>query len=260
LFTDPRSIAIDNNGYIYVGDWETGRVQRFDPNGKYLSYWTVPASTGNGPDCLTADRAGNVYACENNALLKYNGASGELLGRYYSPGFGNIDSAAALLNGDVVACKCFGSDDSILKFDSTGSLVAHYDKAISSHEDKSISFIKIAADGLGNVFALDQFNYVVLSFGNEGQFLSRFGSEGHGADQFDLPGAIAVDGQSNIYVSDRGTIKVFDKNWHYLRAIYMPGGVYSIKAMAFDSKDTLYAIGYDKKVYKISVGSGQKSP
>jgi sugar lactone lactonase YvrE len=257
VFTDPKHIAVDGSDYIYVSDSKTGRIQRFDPTGKYVSYWDVTLVNGIGPQCLAADRTGNVYVCEGSSLIKYNGSSGEQVSRYNGDVFSPLMSASTMLNGGVVACACFGSDDVILKFDAGGNLIDKYTKAISSHEDKPIGFPNLAVDGLGNIFVIDSFNYVVLSYNANGEFQSRFGSEGHGTDQFDLPNAIAVDAQSNVYISDRGVIKVFDKNWHYLRSFGMPSGVYSIWSMTFNTKGFLYVIGYDKKVYKVNVGTGQ---
>ena len=43
-FTDARSVAVSANGNILVGDYQDGRVQTFDPSGKYLSGFSV----GNG--------------------------------------------------------------------------------------------------------------------------------------------------------------------------------------------------------------------
>ena len=37
----PRSLACDTNGNVYVVDM-TGRVQKFSPEGKYLSHWQMP--------------------------------------------------------------------------------------------------------------------------------------------------------------------------------------------------------------------------
>jgi DNA-binding beta-propeller fold protein YncE len=38
-FRLPHSIQVDENGIIYVADRENGRVQKFDPKGKFLGEW-----------------------------------------------------------------------------------------------------------------------------------------------------------------------------------------------------------------------------
>ena len=60
MFTDARSIAVDGAGRIYVGEYTGGRIQVFDPAGKFLSQWTV----GDRKTLLrglAADRKGTVY-------------------------------------------------------------------------------------------------------------------------------------------------------------------------------------------------------
>jgi hypothetical protein len=39
LFTDARSVGIDESGRIYVGEYEGGRVKVFDARGKFLTQW-----------------------------------------------------------------------------------------------------------------------------------------------------------------------------------------------------------------------------
>ena len=66
--------------------------------------------------------------------------------------------------------------------------------------------IRVAADGLGNVYALGQFNDAVFKFSPDGRFLTKFGGDGDEAGQFRAPGAIAVDNQGRVYVADfKGT-------------------------------------------------------
>src|SRR5579859_3131640 len=62
-FTEPNEFAVDGKGTVYVSDRSTGVIQRFDPEGHYLSQWTVDPKAEYGPNCLTADHAGNVFAC-----------------------------------------------------------------------------------------------------------------------------------------------------------------------------------------------------
>ena len=38
-FTFPHSLAVDNLGNIYVGDTGNKRIQKFSPNGTFLTSW-----------------------------------------------------------------------------------------------------------------------------------------------------------------------------------------------------------------------------
>src|ERR1700722_10791413 len=59
-FKDSRSIAIDGQGHIYVGEYSDGRVQVFDYQGKFITQWSI----GQGKSLLNlcADHNGIVYA------------------------------------------------------------------------------------------------------------------------------------------------------------------------------------------------------
>src|SRR5688500_3656806 len=46
MFTDARSIAVDGDGRIYVGEYTGGRIQVFDPAGKFVNQWrNLPAGS-----------------------------------------------------------------------------------------------------------------------------------------------------------------------------------------------------------------------
>src|SRR5918997_751786 len=78
-FKDARSIAVDGDGRIYVGEYSGGRIQVFDREGKFVTQWTVdPKMPLRG---MTADRRGTVYVVQKGAINKYEGATGKLLGK-----------------------------------------------------------------------------------------------------------------------------------------------------------------------------------
>src|SRR5437762_2494231 len=58
-FADARSIAVDAEGHVYVGEYTGGRIQVFDPAGKFLAQWTVDRKMPLRG--MAADRRGTVY-------------------------------------------------------------------------------------------------------------------------------------------------------------------------------------------------------
>ena len=58
-FEDARHIALDGDGYLYVGEYTGGRIQRFDPTGRFMTQWLV--DTEQALRGLAADRNGIVY-------------------------------------------------------------------------------------------------------------------------------------------------------------------------------------------------------
>lgn len=59
----PRSLACDTNGNVYVVDM-TGRVQKFSPEGKYLSHWQMPETDLGKPKGMGRDHEGNIIVVE----------------------------------------------------------------------------------------------------------------------------------------------------------------------------------------------------
>ena len=77
-FEDARHIALDGDGYLYVGEYTGGRIQRFDPTGRFMTQWLV--DTEQALRGLAADRNGIVYVVQRGEIRRYRGATGEALG------------------------------------------------------------------------------------------------------------------------------------------------------------------------------------
>ena len=61
MFGDVRAIAVDPvKGTIFAADYSNGRVQAFDPQGKFITQWIAQ---GNNPiiQGMATDRKGNIY-------------------------------------------------------------------------------------------------------------------------------------------------------------------------------------------------------
>lgn len=234
MFTDARSIAVDGAGHIYVGEYSGGRVQVFDPSGKFLTQWMVDAKmplTG-----LAADRKGTVYVVQSGVISRFEGETGKLLGQVsYAAGWG-FDDLIATADGGLVA-SWYKNRDDIVRFNSGGQATRTIRAAISSASGDSELNTHVAADGLGNIYALGTFNSAVFKFTADGKFANRFGSTGDQPGQFRAPDAIAIDGKGRVYVSDFKGIQVFDADGRYLQ-VFKPDGVAS--GMVFNDKDELF--------------------
>ena len=54
------AVAVDSAGNIYVADTDNGRIQKFSPNGTFVTQ-IGPFEAPNG---IAIDRAGNIYVAE----------------------------------------------------------------------------------------------------------------------------------------------------------------------------------------------------
>jgi len=78
----------------------------------------------------------------------------------------------------------------------------------------------VAWDTQGNIFISDGYiNSRVAKFDKDGNWVKQWGTKGNGPGQFNLPHAIAIDRNDNIYVGDRSNrrIQVFDTEGKFLR-------------------------------------------
>lgn len=250
---DARSIAVDNTGRIYVGDYQDGRVQIFDPSGKFLSQFSV-GDSNTLLFSLTADRRGIIYAVADGQIQRYDSATGKMLAPLqYSGGdrFANVTTTA---DNKVLAMwyeqreglitSIEGHRDDLVQFDADGKLVKVTPGFMSSQTGTFELDTQLAVDGVGNLYALSSnFGPAVFEFSPTGKYITRFGSSGSAPDQFQSPSSIAVDGKSRVYVGDQDRILIFDKNGRFLDTIQLDE---SPDAMAFNDKDELFVVARSK--------------
>lgn len=239
MFTDARSIAVDGAGRIYVGEYTGGRIQVFDPAGKFVSQW----SFGDRKTLLrgmAADRKGMVYVVSGGSVTRYQGETGEKLGQldYAQSGFDDVSAGA---DGGLVTAWHRNRDD-IVTFDANGKLVRTIEAAISSASGDSELNMRVAVDGTGSIYALGTFNNGVFKFGRDGKFINRFGDDGDQPGQFRAPLSIAVDGYGRVYVGDIKGIQVFDSNGRYLTVLKNKGVPFG---MVFNEKNELFVVARD---------------
>ena len=84
-FRQPHGIAVDEDGIVYVADRQNGRLQRFDPAGRYLGEWanlgmvTTVSSSGGALWIGTQQR--NEPTGGTGWLMKIDRLSGKILGQ-----------------------------------------------------------------------------------------------------------------------------------------------------------------------------------
>jgi sugar lactone lactonase YvrE len=211
-FKDARTITVDNEGRIYVGEYTGGRVQVFDSRGKFITQWMVDPKSALF--ALAADRKGTIYVVHPNQLVMYEAATGKLLGdvRKLAPHhYEYYRDLFVALDGSLYAVS---SDSSIVHMSSDGQI----EDTIKSSEKigESVNFERVVVSGAGDIYALER-SKGIFKFGPDGRYINRFGGEGNGPGEFSSANSLAVDGAGRIYVSDSGRpVHVFDGNGHYL--------------------------------------------
>jgi sugar lactone lactonase YvrE len=243
-FKDSRSVAVDGQGHVYVGEYSDGRVQVFDPQGQFLAMWSVgkDKSLMN----LTAARDGTVYAIMASHIVRYNGSTGMPLGTVETQN-GDTDSEEDYMdaylgpNGNLYAVSV-NSDIVILTPDGKIQTIIKAPDKVG--EDLHLS--RVCALATGEIFALDR-EKGIFKFAPDGRYVNRFGGGGIDTDSTEpghltSPENLAVDSQGRIYVSDMGasgnSIKVFTSDGGYIDSF---GGADVVFGLAINFKDEIYA-------------------
>jgi hypothetical protein len=212
-FKDARSVSVDGEGRIYVGEYIGGRIQVFDAQGKFLTQWMVDAKRPLSG--MAADRKGVVYVVQGGSILRYKGATGESLGEVArrGPDFNQTYSDVFVaLDGSLYA---IASRYYIVHIGTDGAIKSIIDAREKTGED--ISLERVATSGRGDIYAVDRSEESVFKFAANGKYISRFGGEGDQPGQLKSPEGIAVDGEGRVYVADIGRgIQVFDAGGRYL--------------------------------------------
>jgi outer membrane protein assembly factor BamB len=253
MFKDARAIAVDAAGKIYVGEYSGGRIQVFDPEGKFITQWTVdPKMPLTG---MAADRGGTIYVVQSGAISRYEGTTGKPLSQLEYSGGRGFGDVKAIADGGLVA-SWYRNRDDVVRFNASGEVVRTIRAAISSVTEDSELDTHVAVDGLGNIYALGSFNNAVFKFSPDGKYQTRFGSAGDQPGQFRAPSAIAVDGKGRVYVSDFKGVQVFDASGRYL-TVFHPGGIAS--GMVFNDRNEIL-IAARNHVLKLSLKEPENKP
>lgn len=240
LFDDPRGIAIDPSGGVFIANYSDGRVQKFDLSGNYQLLWNIGAE--QYVKSMTADRDGSVFMVYKGDIWQYRGADGQLIAQIQHPEEQWIEAIAATADGGLLAAV---STEDVLRYDAGGQLT--WSLANSSGDAEVVE--DLAVDGVGNIYLLTRSESIIV-LSPEGRLLSRFGSSGDEPGQLRAVGAIAVDGQSRIYVSDIKGIQVYQPDGRYLDLIDVPGYAFGLE---FDSQGALWVVTNEPVVIRYRI-------
>ena len=223
-------------------EYSEGRIQVFDSSGDFVTLWTVESDSPI--TSMVVSRKGIVYLTHSGVIFLHQGSNGELIGKIDHPDGWGFESLAITADGKLITSWNKHSDD-IVRFDPQGEIELNIKQAISGQTGDSELNMRVAVDGLGNIYALGTFHDAVFIFSPDGKYITRFGGGGKEPGQFQAPSAIAVDGQSRIYVSDIKGIQVFDQDGRYLNLLDVEGNVFGI---AFNAQNEMLTVSNNQTV------------
>ncbi len=195
-FTDARTIGVDKQGRIFVGDYSPGRIQAFSADGNFLWQQLMPAENDyvNG---LAADLQGNLYALVGRKINVYQTDTGKLINQW-TPNpdqVGRYEAIAVTPKGEVVAVH----SRELAKFSAQGKLLMQvggvkegFFKQVGV-KDFAAEVTGLAIDGTGTMYISTSANFV-LKLDENGRLIDRI----EGPTDEDRPYSLAVDGPGRL--------------------------------------------------------------
>ncbi len=211
MLQDPRLVGVDGNGNMVVADYEDGRIQTFDPNGKFVSTFSIsPGGKKVYVAGLAVSRDDRIYLSHDSKIFVYDKSGNQV--NVISDDQHDYRDLTLGPDGRLYAIS---TDENIVRFNQDGTIDLEIPSTFSNVTGNTELDAHLAVDGLGNMYVVGSFNYLVLKFSPQGKFLNQFGGEAKSAavsepGKFSTPQAIAVDGYGRVYVADFSDIKVFD--------------------------------------------------
>lgn len=242
-FQNARSIAVDGRGFVYVADYDTGRVQQFTEAGEYRQTYLLKGRSTQ-ISCLDADSNGVLYVCIGGEIQRIASANGSLLATLRDPRGDWLRSAVVRPDGTVAALTLAAGRDDLLLFNRNGSVAKRVSNVVSSITDQPSTILTITSDGLGNLFILAMREEAIFAFDAEGKYRDRFGApREEGGEFFGIVNGIAVGADGNLYVGDFDGIKVFSRTGRFIRTLNTVRAPYDF---TFTPQGTLFAVDNDE--------------
>jgi sugar lactone lactonase YvrE len=227
-FNDPKGIAVDGNGNVYVGDYVNQRIRKVTPSGlvstlagsgsRAFSDGQGESAGFNFPTGVAVDGAGNVYVADewNHSIRKITpsglvstiagtGAQGYTDGQGTSAQFRYPTGVAVDGAGYVYVSD---SSNGVIRKITPSGLVSTLAGGFNYPRG-------IAVDGAGYVYVADEANSRICKITPSGQVSVLAGSgniaysDGQGTSaSFYYPSGVAVDRAGNVFVVDGGNQRI----------------------------------------------------
>ena len=168
-FDSPTGIAVDGSGNILVADTGNGRIEKFSPNGTFVT------SIGQfeAPNGLSIDHAGNIYVAEigSKHRIQKLGPDGTFIAKW-APGLYGPRKIAIGPDDSIYVVDSGGNR--IVKFSPDGQVLASWgSEGAGDGQFKGLSSVAVDPT-TRKVYVADTLNRRIQVFDSNGKFLTKW--------------------------------------------------------------------------------------
>lgn len=222
---------------VVVVDSDTNRVQEFLEDGTFLGKWGEDDL--EYPQGVSIDDEGTAHIADTSNLRVSQFTSA----RIFSKELGNEDGQLIVPqqitvdnNNNIYVTHSYLTPlyerkGSVQKFTASGSFLNQWGTEGTEH---LVNPTGIVNGSSGQFYVVDPPNHRVFLYSPEGQLITDIGENGDGEGEFFEPQDIALDGEGNIYVTDKSNlnrVQMFGPNgedgqtWGPLNVFSSPHGI-----------------------------------
>lgn len=214
-FNEPWGVAVAPDGSVYVADTWNHRVQKFAPDGAFITMWGAPISntaaeiTFYGPRAIAVNAQGEVFVSDtgNKRILVFT-ADGVPVTQFGTPGAGEgqLDEPVGLAVDDlgrVYVADTWNRRVQIFAKDPDGMYVSVAMWDVDAWYGTTTEIKPyLAVDSNHHVYVSDPSTCRILEFTERGVILSVWGSCGDDGLSLNAPTGLAIDPLGGLWVSD----------------------------------------------------------
>jgi sugar lactone lactonase YvrE len=225
VLDNPAGLAVDATGNTYVTNKSQNVIQKFAPDGSYLTAFGGSGITLlSNPTAIAIGPTGDVYVADTgNHRIEVFSSTGTYLDRWGS--FGSAAGQMSSPSGIAVDAggNAYVSDtgnNRIEMFDASHTLQwSKGSTGISGGQFKSPKGITL--DAAGHVWVADSTNNRIQEFDGAGNFMQTWGTAGSGNGQLASPTDLVFGTDGLAYVSDKGNnrIQIFTAGGTFLSVL-----------------------------------------
>ena len=206
-FNSPGGLTVDSTDHIYVADSKNNRIQKFDPEGNYMSEFTGEENTCgqlNSPSGIKINRNGDIFIVDRGncriviltAAMEYKSTLGSPT-QLKDPKDLTFDDNGCIYVSDL-------KQNSILVFQETGEYRGRFG-GTGTQKGRLNRPSGMAIDRFGRLFICESANHRVSVFNTSSEFLECFSA---GLSMVN-PCALTVDTDGFVYIASSDSIHIF---------------------------------------------------